>query len=190
MKLDSKVQAVLSGHIKVSKCPFNLDPTVEANKQLLHEGKNLIVNQAQDALVGLLKGDAGYLPKYISLGSGGDFLQGTKTDIGSQVPAVATSTALRNAVYRIPISMVTDEVDNTWTFVAIARPEEAVLPVINEFGVETENQTMISHVVSPAALDGRATRYTKTSLEFLIVEWTYTFVLTLAESVQTPVVSI
>ena len=89
---------------------------------------------------------------------------------------------MRSTVARIPIATTEDGAfTNEWAYVAVARPHEAISPLLNEFGVESRNGTLISHFVTPADGTGRATRYCKTSLEYLVIRWTYTFTIATSE---------
>jgi len=147
----------------------------------LLEAKNLVVGNALHVLVQLLRGNTeDYTPAYITIGSGGDLDQVFRLDQGARVPASIADTYIRRPEARIPI-VVTEDGDkpNVWHYVAVARPHEALTPVINELGVETRNGTLISHYISEEDSTGRATRYVKTSLEYLIIKWRYELTLAL-----------
>lgn len=141
------------------------------------DAQNLVVNSALTVLVQLMRGNTNdYVPAYITIGSGGDLNQTTRLNTGSRVAASITDTYVRMPVARIPIVLTEDAAEtNSWYYVAVARPHEALAPIINELGVETRNGTLVSHYItdSDPTLAGRAQRYVKTSLEYLIIRWKY-----------------
>jgi len=156
------------------------------------DAKNLVVNSALTVLVQLMRGNTNdYVPAYITIGNGGDLNQTSKLHMGIRVPAAITDTYVRMPVARIPIVLTEDATTtNSWYYVAVARPHEALAPVINELGVETRNGTLVSHYItdSDPSLGGRATRYVKTALEYLIIRWKYELALVvnaLGEDVNT-----
>jgi len=173
----------LKGRLEVWSLPADQEPDLQSLGEPTWEADNLVVNSAADVVVGLLRGKvADFLPSYISVGTGGDLLQGSGLDNGSRVGPSITDTSMRSTVARIPITTTEDGAfSNEWSYVAVARPNEAISPLLNEFGVESANGTLISHYVSPADSTGRATRYCKTSLEYLVVRWTYTFTIATSE---------
>lgn len=145
--------------------------------------KNLVVNSAVDVVVGLLRGKVEeFLPSYITVGSGGDLDPTSGLDTGVRVGPAVTDTVVRKTVARIPITSTEDGAfSNAWSYVAVARPHEAISPLLNEFAVESADGTLISHFVSEADSSGRSTRYCKTSLEYLVIKWSYTFTLANSE---------
>lgn len=175
--------ACLVGTFSVWKVPAEV-PYEEVLDKLgtpLLEAKNLVVGNALHALVQLLRGNTeDYTPAYITIGSGGDLDQLFRLDQGARVPASISDTYVRRPEARIPIILTEDgDKPNVWHYVAVARPHEALTPVINELGVETRNGTLISHYISEEDTTGRATRYIKTSLEYLIIKWRYELTLAL-----------
>lgn len=170
--------AVLRGRVSAYTVPGHIPESLVLDYEAtpVFEGKNMVVAGAQGVVAALLRGDVdNKLPSYISIGSGGDLDQDTRIDTGSRVAPKVTDTGLRRTSYRIPIVTTEDGAsDVNWKFVAVARPHEALSPVLNEFGVETEDGTLISHYVTAAAPDGRATQYCKTSLEYLVIKWEFT----------------
>jgi hypothetical protein len=173
----------LTGRLEVWSVPHDTELELEGLGTPDWEANNLVVNSAGDVIVGLLRGNvADYLPAYISVGSGGDLDQDSGLDTGVRVGPVVTDTKMRSTVARIPITTTEDGAySNEWSYVAVARPHEAISPLLNEFGVESANGTLISHFVAPEDLTGRATRYCKTSLEYLVIRWTYTFAVATSE---------
>lgn len=149
------------------------------------EVDNLVVSTAVDAIVRLLRGQTkDYLPSFISIGSGGDLDQVTLLDTGARVGPNLADSYMRATTTRIPILTTEDgEESNEWSYVAVARPHEALSPIINELAVETGNGTLISHYITDADPSGRATRYCKTSLEYLIIRWTYSLSLSISGSI-------
>jgi hypothetical protein len=141
----------------------------------VHEFNNLVVNSASSVLLGLLQRDFGnFAPTNIGIGDGGDLEQDAKIDSGARVAPAATDTEIRSAVSKVPITQV--EVDatnpNKITYIAVAKPTEAVTPSINELTLESANGTLISHFVTESDSTGRARKYPKSSLEYLIIRWT------------------
>lgn len=144
-----------------------------------YEADNLVVDDAQTVVANLLQRNlADYIPQYIVIGAGGDLEQDAKVDFGSRVAPAVTDGEVRDVVARLPIIQVIPESpdSNTWDYVAIARPHEALTPSLNELGLEAANHTLISHfVTAPAAGEERAQKFVKSSLEYLVVRWTMTF---------------
>lgn len=149
---------------------------------------NLVVSSAINVLVQLLRGKyEEYLPSFISIGSGGDLSQSTKLDTGARVGAAVTDTSMRATTARIPIVTTQDgENGNRWYYIAVARPHEAISPIINELGVETRNGTLISHYITAPDAAGLATKYTKTSLEYLVIRWRYELSLLINATIDVP----
>ena len=180
----------LKGSLAVYSVPADVDEAevLDYLDTPVFSAKNLVVSSATTALVQLLRGNvADYMPAYISIGSGGDFSQTTLLDTGARVGPQITDLGLRAVTARIPIIHTEDGANNTtWAYVAVARPHEAISPIINELGVETRSGTLISHYVTDADDAGRALRYCKTSLEYLVIRWTYELSLTL-NVVDTPI---
>jgi hypothetical protein len=177
------VASGLRGRLEVWTLPADQELDLEALGEPTWEARNLVVNSASDVIVGLLRGNvADYLPTYISVGSGGDLDQSSGLDTGARVGPAITDTGMRSTVARIPITTTEDGAySNEWSYVAVARPHEAISPLLNEFGVESADGTLISHFVAAEDATGRATRYCKTSLEYLVIRWTYTFAVATSE---------
>lgn len=173
----------LKGRLEVWSVPYDQELELEGLGIPDWQADNLVVNSASDVIVGLLRGQVeDFLPSYISVGSGGDLDQNTGSDTGARVAPAVEDTSMRSTVARIPISTTEDgNLTNEWAYVAVARPHEAISPMLNEFGVESANGTLISHYVSAADESGRATRYCKTSLEYLVIRWTYSFTVATSE---------
>lgn len=173
----------LQGSLEVWTIPAGAEPDLDNLGEPTWQAKNLVVNSASDVIVGLLRGKVeDFLPSYISVGAGGDLNQTTGTDTGGRVGPQVEDTSMRSTVARIPIATTEDgNLTNEWAYVAVARPHEAISPMLNEFGVESANGTLISHYVTAADSSGRATRYCKTSLEYLVIRWTYSFTVATSE---------
>jgi hypothetical protein len=181
--VSSQVTSGLRGRLEAWTVPADQELDLEALGEPMWRARNLVVNSASDVIVGLLRGNvADYLPSYISVGSGGDLDQSSGLDTGARVGPAVTDTGMRSTVARIPIATTEDgDYSNEWSYVAVARPHEAISPLLNEFGVESANGTLISHFVAAEDTTGRATRYCKTSLEYLVIRWTYTFAVATSE---------
>lgn len=142
-------------------------------------GSNLVVNDAEKMLVGLLRRDiANYIPQNVVIGTGGDLEQVSKLDSGARVAPAATDSEVRQVLARLPIVQVEYDAEanpNQWTYVAIAKPAVAVTGQLNELGLESANGTLISHFVTqPDPGEVRARKYVKSTLEYLVVRWTLT----------------
>jgi hypothetical protein len=155
----------------------------------IHEGQNLIVASANTIMAQLLQRNfTDYMPFYITMGDGGDLEQVAKSDTGGRVAPETTDTEIRSVIAKLPIVQVTspastspspspspspDNPTSMWTYVAIARPHEALTTSLNELGVETLNGTLFSHYITPVDDTGRATKYVKSSLEYLVIRWSF-----------------
>jgi hypothetical protein len=154
----------------------SIDTVSETEVVSLLKGDNLVVSSAQDVIVGLLKREfASFAPHYIVIGDGGDLEQVAKVDSGARVAADITDTEVRRVIARIPIVQVEATSSTSWTYVAVAGKNDAVTPVINELGLESFNNTLISHYITPVNDDGRASTYPKVQGEFLVIRWTLEF---------------
>lgn len=187
-KIESDFGVRLRGQVSLYKVPGHI-PEHLASQYLndpVFEGKNLVVTGAQVALARMLRGETNdYVPSYISIGGGGDFDQDTKLDTGGRVSPALADTSMRQVSYRIPIVATEDgATENSWCYVAVARPHEAITPLINEFGLESRNGTLLAHFVTEAETDGRAKQYCKTSVEYLVVRWCFTIGLVVNASIQ------
>jgi len=181
MNIQTAIVGKLSGKVCVTTVPADIaeDQVFAAAKIAtpLFNRKNLIVNSAEDVIAGMFRRDyENYMPYYISIGSGGDLDQTTLLDTGERVAPALTDTKIRSLVYRIPIIQANTVSATSWTYVAVARPYEALTTSLNELTLETLNGTLISHYVEPA-LPGevRAEKHVKSSLEYLVIQWTLTF---------------
>lgn len=169
----------LSGRVEVARYA---GPLHEASTDAClggFSGDNLIVNTAENVLVGLMRRDvAAYLPQSVVIGSGGDLEQVSKLDSGARVAPASSDTEVRQVIARLPIVQVTYDagVDpNTFTYVAVAKPAEATTGSLNELGLEAANGTLISHYVTEVGDDGtRARKFAKSTLEYLVVRWSLT----------------
>lgn len=177
---DERLQGGMVGRLRLYKGLNESDLLSYASEPVL-DCPNLVVDSAQDMLLGLLKREfTDYAPAYIVLGAGGDLEQVSKQDFGARVAPAVTDTEVREVVARLPIIQITpdDSDETTWDYIAIARPHEANTTSLNELGLETANNTLVSHVVMNAeAGELRAKKYVKTSLEYLVIRWTMTFTL-------------
>lgn len=142
-------------------------------------GDNLVVNDAQKVISGLMRRDSGYEPKWVVVGDGGDYEQVSKVDSGARVAPDVSDTEVRSVIDKIPIVAVDSMDDATWVYTAIAGKLQAVSPAINEFAIEAANGTLISHfITAPEGVGLRAKKYAKSGAEYLVVKWTMTLTLT------------
>lgn len=181
MNIQTAITGMLSGHVRVTAVPKAISESqVVATASALEpifSRKNLIVDTAADVVAGMFRRDyENYMPYYISVGSGGDLDQTTLLDTGRRVAPAVTDTRIRSLVYRIPILQANTVSNTSWTYVAVARPHEALTTSLNELTLETLNGTLISHYVEPAPPgEVRAEKHVKSSLEYLVIQWTLTF---------------
>lgn len=183
----SDSRGVLTGSLRIRSVPAEI-PLEEAMRSsvgsVVLNQKNMIVKSAEAVIVGLLKGDPAFFPAYIVVGDGGDLEQTSRVDSGVRNPARLEDSAIRSVVARLPIVSVIDAGADCWRYVAVARPSDAHSPMLNEYGVETQNGLLVSHFITAAADSGRATRFCKTSLEYLVIEWEYCFSLAFLNTTQ------
>ena len=179
--INETIQSTLQGKVALYTCENEEDLLAEVPGKLLFQDKNLVVSNAGLVIANLLKRDfENFMPFYITVGDGGDLEQVSKTDSGAKVQPALTDTAVRSVVGRIPIAQVTpDESDPySWTYIGIAKPNQANTLSLNELGLEAFNKSLISHYVTQTASGStRAQKYIKTPLEYLVVRWTLTFTL-------------
>ena len=176
--LQDTFNSLLQGRVSVFRVPAE----VEYKDVLAHygtplfSGNNVVVENSKTILQNLLRGKIqDYLPSFISIGDGGDSTQAAGIDTGTRVAPDVADATMRSTVARIPIIQTIYVDSDTWEYVAVARPNEALASIINEFGVEAANGSLLAHFVTdPDATTGRATRYIKTSLEYLVIRWQFT----------------
>jgi hypothetical protein len=178
---NDSVSAALRGRVRVYTCPADCDPEARDLGEPILDAPNLVVNGAAKALAKMMQRSfSEFMPRFITLGSGGDLEQLSKVDTGARVAPAVTDEDIREVIARLSITLVEPDltVDNAWTYTAIARPVEALSALINEFGVESENGTLISHFITATPPgDVRSEKFSKSSLEYLVVRWTFTLTL-------------
>jgi len=179
MKFKDKLGLGLTGHITVYTVPADCDPLSTDHSTVLIDGKNLIVDSAKTVILGLLARDFGaYAPYYIGIGDGGDIDPESGFDTGARVPPAATDIKIRSSIAKRPIVQADRTISgntSSVTYGAVARPAQAITSSLNELTVETINNTLVSHYVEiPAPGEVRAKKHIKSSLEYLIVRWTFT----------------
>jgi hypothetical protein len=184
INVEDRTQANMLGKVKLFRFPADSfsEETVYASLSWVVpvlEQSNLVVGSAELVVSKLLQREfADYMPAFIVLGSGGDLEQEALIDSGARVAPAADDQAIRQVVAKLPIiQVIPDEsVENTWSYVAIARPTEALTASLNELGIETQNGTLISHfVTNPVGDEVRSHKYAKSSLEYLVIQWSLTF---------------
>jgi hypothetical protein len=140
-----------------------------------YRGHNLICDSAVDIILGLFSRDLdGKMISKISVGTGGDLDPDTHMDTGARVGPREDEEHMRQSIFDCPIANVeSDLINHEIVFTAVAKQEEANSAVINEFGLLSEDGTMLAHFVTEAdPLTGRAKRYNKTPLLYMVVRWT------------------
>lgn len=139
----------------------------------------------------LMRNFEDWQPTNITVGYGGDYNQPVDPDAtppvdqGERVAAVATDTYVRKEITSIPLVQVKEGpiiAERRFTYVAIARPFEAVTdptdeerPFINEFGLRAFNGTLLAHYITPEGSDGRAERFQKSSVTWMVINWEIKF---------------
>lgn len=178
LDFSSKMNLGITGRVMITSVPADVeDPLAPCSRAtVLFDEKNLVVNSAGRVISELLRGRVtDFVPAFITLGAGGDHQQDARIDVSERVGPEVTDTYVRHPLYRIPIISTENGDDSLqWSFVAVAKPHEAISPIINELGLESRNGTLLSHYVTDADASGRATKYCKTSLEYLVIRWHYT----------------
>jgi len=142
-------------------------------------GLNSTTDAAQDVIRGLLMRDfRNKALAYVALGKGGDCeITPPHNDTGIRVAPDPAETEMRILVEKIQIQTSREDGDDV-VLVAVARPEQAQDPDINEFGLLTEDETLFAHFVTEeVAPGGRATKYPKTDV-YWIIEWPVEYVST------------
>jgi len=167
MRATSTTHGRLRGHVRIS--------TLDGS--LLLEGDNQVTDYGNEEFIrSLIARDLDALAGDIAIGEGGDCDIVDHLDTGARVGPVATETEIRVLVQAITITSVSREVDGSITFKALARREQANSPNINEFALLTRDAQMIAHFVTEEVAPlGRATKYPKTELMFVICEWNIQF---------------
>lgn len=138
---------------------------------VLYRGVNHICDNAVLLLLGLLGRD--FDNKMISkvhIATGGDLDPVTGLDTGARVAPRDEETKVRQLLFACPVANF--ETDSTKvTFTAVAKTNEANSDTINEFALVSEDGTILSHFVTQADFTGRAAKYVKDDLLYLVVRW-------------------
>jgi hypothetical protein len=135
--------------------------------------KNHISDSAVDILLGLLGRDMdNKIVSTISIGTGGDVNPTTGLDTGARFAPEDGETEMRQPIFNAPIAHVeTDSINKRITYTAVLKTEEGNSDSINELGLLSEDGTMMSHFITPVGGGGRATKYEKTDLLYMVVRW-------------------
>lgn len=136
--------------------------------------KNHISDSAIDIMLGLLGRDLDEkVISTISIGTGGDINPATGLDTGARFAPLDTEEAMRHPIFEAPVAHVeTDSINKRITYTVVVKTENANSDSINELGLLSEDGTMFSHFVTPAdPVSGRATKYEKTDLLYMVVRW-------------------
>ena len=140
---------------------------------------NLICDDVKKIILGLFGRDLdNKMISYISIGTGGDLNPATGLDTGARVAPQPQEDEMRREIHRQYIANVeSDEVNLKNIYTAAVSPENAISNDINEFGLFSEDGTMMAHFVTDPAVSGRAKTYQKTALLYLVIRWTWAPVL-------------
>ena len=136
---------------------------------------NLVCDNTQKILLGLFGRDLdNKMISYISIGTGGDVNPATHLDTGARVAPQPGEDEMRVEIHREFIANVeTDEVNLKNIYTAVARPEDAISNDVNELGLFSNDGTMMAHFVTEPDISGRAKKYQKTALLYLVIRWTW-----------------
>ncbi len=134
---------------------------------------NHISDSAIDILLGLLARDLDEkVVSTISVGTGGDINPATGLDTGARFAPLDTEETMRVPIFDAPIANVEkDTINKRVTYTAVPKTEESNSDSINELGLLSEDGTMLSHFITPVGGGGRATKYEKTDLLYMVVRW-------------------
>ena len=134
-------------------------------------GFNSTTDASEDVIRGLLRRDfRNKAISFVAIGNGGDFeITPPHNDTGARVAPDPSETEMRALVEKIQIQTSREDGDDV-ILVAVARPEQAQDPDINEFGLLTEDDTLFAHFVTEADPGPRAKKYPKTDV-YWIIEW-------------------
>jgi hypothetical protein len=140
---------------------------------------NMISDDAKKIILGLFGRDLeNKMISYISVGTGGDLDPSTLLDTGARVAPQAQENKMRNAIHNEFLANVeSDEVNLKNIYTSVVRPEDAISTDINEFGLFSQDGTMLAHFVTDPDMSGRAKKYNKTALLYLVIRWTWAPVL-------------
>lgn len=141
--------------------------------------RNLIADDAEKIILGLFGRDIdNKMISYISVGTGGDLNPVTLLDTGARVAPLPEEESMRREIHREALANVeTDEENLKNIYTAVVKPEDSISSDINEFGLFSQDGTMLAHFVTDPDLSGRAKKYDKTALLYLVIRWTWSPVL-------------
>lgn len=163
---DTKIEGRITGRVRIVDSEGNeiagFNSTTTASEAVI---RGLLMRNFRDKAI-----------TYIALGDGGDYeITQPHNDTGARVPPDPSETEMRSLVEKIIIQTARETGDEV-ILVAVARPEQAQSPDINEFGLLTEDGTLFAHfVTAEVAPLGRATKYPKTDV-YWIIEWAIEYV--------------
>jgi len=140
---------------------------------------NLICDDVEKIILGLFGRDMdNKMISYISVGTGGDLNPQTLLDTGARVAPQPQEDKMRRELHREYIANVeSDEIRMQNVYTSVVSVESAISDDINEFGLFSEDSTMMAHFVTDPDMSGRARKYQKTALLYLVVRWTWAPVL-------------
>lgn len=147
---------------------------VDGWPHVLIDHYNSITDAAEDVVKGLLNRDfENKMIDVIAVGKGGDSeINPPHNDTGARVPPDPSETEIRDLVEALPI-LISEEVIGGIRYSGIAQLHQANSDDINEFAILTKDETMVAHFVAEEVAPlGRATKYPKTTIMYLIIRWT------------------
>lgn len=162
----------LRGHLSVAA--FN-----EFGVQWRISDHNLVADDAEKIILGLFGRDLdNKMISYISVGTGGDLNPTTLLDTGQRVGPEPEEGSMRREIHRESLANVeTDKANVKNIYTSVVKPEDAISTGINEFGLFSQDGTMLAHFVTDPDISGRAKKYDKTALLYLVARWTWSPVL-------------
>ena len=110
---------------------------------------------------------------FIDIGNGGDAEPISKADTGQRVAPVSTETSIRSRISRLNIDWVQD-MTTYKNFIAATNPQQLNDRPFNEVALIANSGRMLAHWVFERTSNGRAKKYTKTDLLWLIYTWKMT----------------
>lgn len=170
--LHERLPVELRGHLKITALPLEGGPLY-----VVYDGHNDFTDLAQEIFAQILCQQVEAFPARIVLGDGGQQPVGGGADTGVRVAPDPAETTLRSVLGRVEITH-RSATGGTFTFTAVAGQYEANFEDMDEYGLETDDGRLLSHVVSVAtSAGGPTTKRTKTSAVRLMFEWSITFVI-------------
>lgn len=188
MKAHDKISGQLAG---IPTVYVAADAADRSSWVKMFGGRNVVCDGMHTALHRLLLRDfVDWAPASVSIGYGGEYSQPADPNTtppaptGARVAPASTDTYVRKAILDAPILQAEDPGvvgAKRAKYTAIVAPDALTTgatdrPFIDELGLVAANGTLLAHYVTPADGSGNTTKFSKTSLEWLIIEWEIDYV--------------